>query len=220
MIILDLSQSFANGMPHASTIPPPSFKQVKSIERDGLSVTQLSVATHIGTHLDAPSHFIEGGGTIDRVPLDTLVGPAMVVSVERSGGEEVTAEDLRSFEPWVSPGDALLLRTGWGNKFGTDEYLRHPYLSEDAAEWILERGFRLVGLDTVTPDMPGHLRPEGFDFPVHHLLLGNGVLIAENLFLEEVVGRRFTLIVGSLKIAGGDGAPARVLAVLDEREEL
>lgn len=218
MIIKDLSQCFGNGMPHASTIPAPSFRQVKSIERDGLSVTQLSVATHIGTHLDAPSHFIEGGGTIDRVPLDTLVGPAVVVSVDKSGGEEVTAQDLGGVEPEVSPGDALLLRTGWGNKFGTDEYLHHPYLSEDAAEWILDHGFRLVGLDTVTPDMPGHLRPEGFNFPVHHLLLGNDVLIAENLFLEGVVGRRLTLIVGSLKITGGDGAPARVLAVLDERE--
>ena len=215
MIIADLSQSFANGMPHASTIPAPSFEQVKSIERDGLSVTQLSVATHIGTHLDAPSHFIEGGGTIDRVPLDTLVGPALVVSVHKPAGEEITAEDLSAAEAEVSPGDALLLRTGWGAKFGTDEYLHHPYLSRDAAEWILDHGLRLVGLDTVTPDMPGHLRPEDFDFPVHHILLGNGVVIAENLFLEEVVGRRFTLFVGSLKIAGGDGAPARVLAVFE-----
>lgn len=215
MTVLDLSQSFANGMPHASTIPAPSFVPVKSVARDGMSVTQLSVATHIGTHLDAPAHFIEGGGTIDQVPLDTLVGPALAVSVERSGGEEITAEDLRGFEPEVSSGDALLLRTGWGRRFGTDEYLHHPYLSEDAAQWILDREFRLIGLDTVTPDMPGHLRPEGFGFPVHHLLLGNGVLIAENLYLEEVAGRRCTLIVGSLKIDGGDGAPARVLAMLD-----
>ena len=213
MMIKDLSQTFENGMPHASTIPTPSFRQVKTVERDGFSVMQLSVATHVGTHIDAPSHLIEGGQSIDRIPLDMLFGPAVVVSVEKVGGEEITAQDLIEAGGDGSAGDALLIRTGWGRKFGTDDYHNHPSLAEDAAQWIVDRRFRLVGVDTITPELPGYLREPGFDFPIHHILLGSGVLIIEHLFLEEVVGQRFDLFVGSLKIADADGAPARVFAV-------
>ena len=220
MKVRDLSQTYANGMPHAQTIPAPCFEQVKSVERDGYSVTQLSVATHIGTHIDAPSHLIEGGQTVEDISLDMLVGPAFTVSIDRGPGEEITDQDLENTvaENAVdsSPGDALLIQTGWGEKFGDEDYGNHPYLSEDAARWIVDRDFRLVGLDITTPDMPGHLRTEDFDFQVHRILLGSGVLIVEHLYLEEVVGERFELIVGSLKIEVGDGAPARVLALLED----
>lgn len=216
MKIRDLSQTYANGMPHAQTIPAPCFEQVKSVERDGYSVTQLSVATHIGTHIDAPSHLIEGGQTVEDVPLNTLVGPAFAVSVDRGPGEEITAEDLEDAVAESSAGDALLIRTGWGEKFGDEDYGDHPYLSEDAARWIVDRDFRLVGVDVTTPDMPGHLRTADFDFQVHRVLLGSGVLIVEHLYLEEVVGERFELVIGSLKVEAGDGAPARVLALLED----
>lgn len=216
MKIRDLSQTYANGMPHAQTIPAPCFEQVKSVERDGYSVTQLSVATHIGTHIDAPSHLIEGGQTVEDVPLNTLVGPALAVSVDRGPGEEITAKDLEDAVAESSAGDALLIRTGWGEKFGDEDYGDHPYLSKDAARWIVDRDFRLVGLDFTTPDMPGHLRTADFDFQVHRVLLGSGVLIVEHLYLEEVVGERFELVIGSLKVEAGDGAPARVLALLED----
>jgi kynurenine formamidase len=215
MIIKDLSQSYKTGMPHAPTIPALSIQQIKSIPRDGLSVTQLSLATHIGTHIDAQTHFIEDGVSIDQIPLDVLIGPAVCVSVEKAGAEEIRVQELDEAARDALPGDALLIRTGWGAKFWTEEYNDHPYLSEDAARWIVDRRFRLVGLDTITPDLPGHLRSAGFNFPVHNILLGNGVLVMEHLFLEEVIGQRFELFIGALKIAGGDGAPARVLAVLE-----
>lgn len=218
MTVEDLSQTYANGMPHAQTIPAPCFEQVKSVERDGYSVTQLSIATHIGTHIDAPSHLIEGGQTIEEVSLDMLVGPAVAVTVEKGPGQEITAEDLEAAVAQMSPGDALLIRTGWGRKFGDEDYDDHPYLSEDAARWIVDRGFRLVGLDVTTPDMPGHLRTEDFDFQVHRILLGSGVLIVEHLYLEEVVGEKFQLLIGALKVQHADGAPARVLALLEDGE--
>lgn len=216
MIIKDLSQPFMNGMPHASTIPAPRFEQVKSIQRDGLSVTQLSVASHVGTHLDAPCHFIEGGVSIDEVAPSMLIGPAVLVSVEKDFEDQITAEELADNVKDASPGDALLIRTGWGGKFGTKDYYGHPYLTTGAARWIVEQQFRLVGTDTITPDIPSHLRSEAFDFPVHHTLLGAGVLIIEHLFLEELTEQRFDLFVGALKVVGADGAPARVLAMIQE----
>jgi kynurenine formamidase len=215
MKIRDLSQTYSNGMPHAQTIPEPHFEQVKSVERDGYSVTQISVATHIGTHIDAPSHLLKDGQTIENIPLETLVGPAFAVSVDTGPGQQITAEDLENTIGESSTGDALLIRTGWGRKFGDEDYGNHPYLSEDAARWIVDRGFRLVGLDVTTPDAPGHLRTEDFDFQVHHILLGSGVLIVEHLYLEEVVGEKFQLFIGALKVEAADGAPARVLAFLE-----
>ena len=215
MRVRDLSQTYANGMPHAETIPAPCFEQVKSVERDGYSVTQLSVATHIGTHIDAPSHLIEGGQTAENIPLEKLVGPALVVSIDKEPDEEITAEDLEDAVGQRSDG-AILIRTGWGAKFGDEDYSNHPYLSQAAACWIVDRGFRLVGLDVTTPDPPGHLRTEDFDFQVHRILLGSGVLIVEHLYLEEVVGEEFELVIGALKIENSDGAPARVLAFLKD----
>lgn len=215
MIVKDLSQTYANGMPHAPTIPPPTIRQVKSVENDGYSVTELSVATHVGTHIDAPSHLLADGSTIDQLPAEALIRPAVVASIEKPGAEEIDVSDLEASEAAsANPGDALLVRTGWGAKFGTPEYKEHPYLSEAAARWIVDRGFDLIGFDLITPEVPGHLRPADFDFPVHKILLGEGVLIMEHLFLEEVAGQRVELFVGALKVAGGDGAPARVLAVL------
>ena len=215
MIVKDLSQTYANGMPHAPTIPAPAIRQVKSVENDGYSVTELSVATHIGTHIDAPSHLLADGSTMDEIPPGTLIRPATVASVEKDGPQQISAADLEAAASAAKPGDALLVRTGWGAKFGTPGYREHPYLSEEAARWISGRGFDLVGFDLTTPEVPGHLRPEGFDFPVHKILLGAGVLIMEHLYLEEVADQRVELFVGALKVAGGDGAPARVLAVLD-----
>lgn len=203
-------------MPNAATLPEPSFKQLKSVECEGVSVTQISVATHVGTHLDAPSHLIKGGKSIDQIPLHTLCGRATVVSIEKSGAEQITARDLIESDVNYSPGDALLVRTGWGEKFETKDYYEHPYFSEDAAHWIVEQQFRLVGVDTMTPEIPDNLRSAEFDFPIHRILLGKGILILEHLYLEEVIGQRFDLFVGSLKIAKADGAPARVLAMLEE----
>jgi kynurenine formamidase len=215
MVLKDLSQTFQNGMPHAITIPAPSFQQIKSVAEHGLSVTQLALATHVGSHIDAPTHFMAKGLTIDQVPIETLFGPAVAVSVEKAGGEAITAADLAAVTPSTQPGEALLIRTGWGAKFFANDYELHPYLAEDAAEWIVARQFRLVGLDIITPDMPGPQRGPGFAFPIHHILLGNNVLIIENLYLEDVIARRMQLFVGALKIADGDGAPARVLALLE-----
>ena len=78
---------------------------------------------------------------------------------------------------------------------------------------MVERGFRILGVDAVTPELPGHLRTPSYPCPVDHTLPGNGVLILENLVLSAVAGTRFTLFVGALKIIGGDGAWARVLAL-------
>lgn len=212
--VVDLSHPLYDGMPHATTIPEPRFDTVRTMDEHGLRCMQLTLPTHCGTHLDAPSHFLPDGYTLDEVAPETLIGPAVCIEVAVEADREITVADL-SRGADVRPGDALLIRTGWDARYGSDDYMSHPYLSESAAEWIARSGVRMVGVDTVTPEMPGALRPAGYSCPVHRTLLGAGVLILENLDLRPVAGRRCQLFVGVLRVAAADGAPARVLAQLD-----
>lgn len=214
-VLVDLSHELHTGMPHASTIPAPAFREVLTLEEHGLRCMELTLPIHVGTHLDAPSHFIPDGSTVEQVPLETLVGPAVCVQVDVPADQPITRDQIEPQCAGAQPGDALLIRTGWDAKYLDDDYLHHPYLAEETASWIVERGFRLIGIDAVTPDLPGPLRPKPFDFPVHMTLLGAGVLILENLKLEEVAGMSFSLFIGALRIRGGDGSPARVIALLD-----
>src|SRR5262249_55795933 len=116
--------------------------------------------------------------------------------------------------PHAEPGDVVTVHTGWGRFYDDHErYRDHPYLSTDAAEWLVERGVKLVVFDLPTPDMPEDRRPAGFDWPARHVLLRGGVLIAEHAVnLEEVVGERFVLWALPIPIVGSDGAPARIVA--------
>jgi kynurenine formamidase len=218
--IVDLSRPVEPGMPHARTIPEARFREVRSFAEHGIRCLEMTLPTHIGTHLDAPSHYLEDGATVDAVPPESLIGRAYCVEVLRGGGEAVTADDLRAalaaHDARIEPGDALLIRTGWDERYGDEDYvLRHAYLGADAARWAVDQGVRLVGVDTITPEYPMGMRTADYVPQAHHTLLGGGVLIIENLVLRDVAGRRLTLFVGALSITGGDGAPARVLAILD-----
>lgn len=218
--IIDLSRPVEPAMPHARTIPAARISEVRSFAEHGIRCLELTLPTHIGTHLDAPSHYIGDGSTVDQVPPETLIGRAWCAEVLRGGGEPVTADDLRgalaAHGARLERGDALLVRTGWDARYGEDDYVdRHGYLGADAAAWAVEQGVRLVGVDTITPEYPMGLRGPDYTPAAHHTLLGNGVLIVENLVLHDVANRWMTLFIGALAVTGGDGAPARALAVLD-----
>lgn len=222
-MLVDLSQPFAHGMFSQKLFPPVSLERCVRIEERGVNVTAVSAGAHAGTHVDAPRHFFEGARTIDQLDLDEVSGPAVCWEVAREGGEQITVADLEGQAPVLEAGDILFLRTGWDVHFHGDHqrYSVHPYLSLEAAAWLLEHRIKLLAMDVATPDMPEAIRPSGaFDWPVHHLLLGGGVLIAEHLaHLERVVGRRFRAFALPVPYVGSDGAPARIVAELSGRPE-
>jgi kynurenine formamidase len=211
---IDATQPLHDGTP---AIPPlPSVEMswlMRMSEGKPLDVTLLSLPTHAGTHVDAPAHAIPGGTTIDQIPPERFLRPCLAVDVNVGRDDEITADALRAaIGHDLERGDALLISTGWGDKFGTDEYCEHPALGVDAAEWMVEGGVDLVAVDLITVDVPVSRRVEGFDFPVHRTLLGNDVLIIENLV--SLAGRhrgRGRLHAMPLPLAGRDAAPARVV---------
>jgi kynurenine formamidase len=106
----------------------------------------------------------------------------------------------------------VMLDTGLARHVGTPDYDRHAALSVAAAEWLVEKQVKLLAVDMPTPELPLHMRPGDFDWPVHHTLLRDGVLIAEQVTnADSLAGQPAELVFLPLNIVGGDGAPARVL---------
>ncbi|HEV8571423.1 MAG TPA: cyclase family protein [Actinomycetota bacterium] len=178
---------------------------------DSSTVSHLSLGAHTGTHIDAPVHFLEGGGGIDALPAEALVGPAVVAGLEGVQGR-IAASDLEAAVP--EGVERLLLKTrnsGWSK---SDTSFREDFVALDpsAAEWCVARRVRLVGIDYLS------IEPFGSGsrgHPVHRALLGAGVVIVEGLDLAAVEPGSYLVAALPLAVPGSDGAPARVVLVED-----
>ncbi|MFQ5852930.1 MAG: cyclase family protein [Candidatus Binatia bacterium] len=214
MEIVDLSHAIYAGMPKIPVLPDVHVEKCFSLEKGHpLNVTEISFPCHAGTHVDAPLHIVANGKSIEELPLECFVGPGVVIPVKKRGGEEVTAKDFEDSGVPVNAGSILMLFTGWDEKFESPDYNLHPYLSVDAAEWIVKRGVKLFGIDCITVDLPTPMRQKDFNFPVHRVLLENEVLIAENVInLGMIVGKKIRILALPLKVRGSDAAHARLVA--------
>ena len=166
--------------------------------------SRLAMGTHCGTHVDAPLHFFDGRPGVDQMPIDLLIGRARVIDLPHRGGiteQHLAAaglrEDLRVL--LRTPNSAL-----WNahDGFHTD----YTYVAEDAAKFLVAQGVKLVGVDYLSVEQfkkPGA--------PAHRALLGNGVIIIEGLNLSEAEAGHYEMYCLPLKLANGDGAPARVV---------
>jgi kynurenine formamidase len=210
---IDLSHRITETLSRIPFFPQPRIRQIWTRPPDNANVTEVQMVVHHGTHLDAPRHFIADGPTMDQVPLDRLFGPGVIWRIETTPRGIIDVAELVRATPRTEPGDIVFIDTGWWRHVNTERYEEHSFLSPQAADWLVERGAKIVGVDCSTPDMAAHYRPKDFDFPVHHTLLSNGVLIAEHMTnLSPLAGRRVEVMFLALNIAGSDGAPARVIA--------
>lgn len=212
-MVVELSHTFSPGMPKLPILPDMEMEAITSIAGGAaLNISSIRLALHVGTHIDAPRHIVPDGASIDQISPERLMGYATVSAVSREPGEVIEVEDILKGGPEPQAGDALLIFTGWGSKFHGSEYADHPSLSPELAKWSVERGLSMVGVDMSTPDLPLIRRDATFNYEIHRTLLGNGVLIAENLCnLDKVSGQRVRLVALPLPIAGGDAGPARIL---------
>ena len=196
--MIDISVGISPDMLIYSGDPKPQIETISSIETDGAKVSGISLGSHTGTHIDAPSHVFEDGVTVDRIKLDGLVGKALVL--ELTNGNVITGTDIeilyRQFAD-ISGINILLIKTGC-----------FSYLDESAANWIVKNGFTTVGIDGMSVDDPSRMS-------VHKLLLGNGINIVEYLNLCAVGEGVYDFMCLPLKIIGCDGAPARAVLFLD-----
>ena len=214
--IIDLSYPLHEGM---TTYPVHwhPVVEITQLGRHGIEnreTRKIVLGTHIGTHIDAPRHFIPGGKTVESIPLDLLVGTARVVRLRGcSIKQELQIDDLRKVLGREKP-KRLILDLGWSKHWGTmNFYTDHAFLSNDCAQWLVDRGVRLLGMDTPQMDSPDHGRNSGNDSPVHKIMLGQGVIFLEYMNnLAKVRTDHVELYVLPLNILGADGAPCRCIA--------
>lgn len=209
----DLTQPLTPSSPRMAFLPAPVFRHVRELDAAGPQVTAVDLCLHVGTHVDAPCHFVAGGASIDQIPPERFVLSAVVWAVVPGTDGQIDLAAVEPAERLLRRGDALVLSSGWGEMWQLPEYGEHPFLEPAVARWCVERGVTLVGVDFLTPDMPSRLRPPGFDYPIHNTLLGNGVLIAENLAgVAGLAGARVDLLLAPIPLVGADASPVRALA--------
>ncbi|OLE70774.1 hypothetical protein AUF78_05120 [archaeon 13_1_20CM_2_51_12] len=193
--------------------PSPSFESYSTLQKDGVSLTKITMGSHTGTHVDAPRHFIRDGIGIDRIPLNKLIGEAYVADLSKKPiGSGITSKDLRrELETEIASDDIVAIYTGcsehWGDKSINRDY---TYLTEDAADYLVSKKVRAVGIDFLSVE-----KFKATEHLVHKTLLGNGIFIVESLSnaLNQFVGQRILMICMPIKLRDGDGAPSRVVAV-------
>lgn len=209
MTIYDISITISPDMPVWPGDPAVVLTQTHSIDQgENANVSRLDFGVHTGTHVDAPHHFLNDHRTVESLPLDVLVGPCTVLQLD----DAVAAITADVLERAAVPADVsrLLFRTRnsgiWARgiqQFQTD----FVGVERDGAEWLVQRGIKLVGVDYLS------VAPYKKSRPTHETLLKAGVVVVEGLDLSKVGQGPYDLYCLPLKIANADGAPARAVLV-------
>jgi kynurenine formamidase len=220
--VVDLTHPLHAAIPYwpGAGYGPFRYTPINVFERDGKAAGVFEMPEHMGTHIDAPNHFVDSPVSVDRLPLDMLLRPAVVFDVAApDAGALLRAVDVSAWEGRngrVPSGSVALVRSGWAARW-TDppafqNGMRFPAIAEDAARvLVLERGVVGIGIDTLSAD-----NGEAPTSPCHRLVHGAGAYILENLSNLELLPERGAFVwIGPLTIVGGTGAPARVLAFCD-----
>ena len=222
MKIIDLSVTLRKDI--MSLVPGhPEFdlKDFHFHDKDFRSNSFLKISTHTGTHVDAPYHFIKDGVTIDELPLEKIVGKAILVDlrkfstprrgftldqVTQSTGKKEIKEKI------------VVLHSGWlKEKWGTTElYGENPFLTQGATDWLVSRKIKAVGVDFAIDNPDQSSLPLEKKFPIHRTFLKNSIPHVENLYNLELIDRdEFLLVALPLKLYRCNGAPARAIAIIE-----
>ena len=207
----DLTHLICPDMPMYPGEPQPEFQPFFKLGKDRVNLTRLIMSSHTGTHSDAPTHFISDGISVDKIPLQTFIGEAVVLDVSmKSIGEGVTNIELDSYSKIVKAGDIILLYTGTSDHWNKDKDIRQnfTYLEPSAAEWIVNHQIKCIGIDSFSVEKFGF--KEGL---AHKMLLSNNIGIIEglNVNMKQCLGKRMFLVCLPLFLGGIDGSPARAI---------
>lgn len=214
--ILDLTMDLDEGMPTYPSAWHPLVKinQLGRIDMEARRSYEVTLGSHTGTHMDSPAHMVKDGITIDMIPISTIVGEAKVLDFTSKGkGDFITVKDLENLGITIGKGDRLLLKTGWYKNWGTNSYYDGwPWITAEAAEWIVDKGVIFVAMDVPSPDDPQSNTGYGMKSPIHNIFLEKGVILVEYLTNTlEISAEKVKLTALPLKVKGCDGFPARVI---------
>lgn len=207
MRIYDISVDISPHMPVWPGDPPVGLERVKAIASGAnANVSHLSCGVHIGTHVDAPLHFIDGGSAVETLPLKLLTGRAYVVHVPRATVLNEATLESAGLPPRTR---RVLFRTRNSEIWARERDFQTNFVAVDAsgARWLVRKGIQLVGVDYLS------VAPYGQSKETHRILLEAGVVVIEGLDLSRVSQGRYSLYCLPLKLMGSDGSPARAILV-------
>ena len=223
MTFIDLSHTFEEGMPgfrlkkedgtyteFTAKIHPfltreqmkPRFKGDCSFE-----ITEMSFQTSIGTYIDSPYHRYQDGRDISEIRIDEVILPGVTLDVRGRNALQGVYKDVID-DSLDFRGKAVLFNFGWDQYWSEEQYHSYPYLAKETIELLIDRGAKLVGVDTINIDDTRDLTR-----PAHSLLLRNDILIVENLTnLEQIHGKQFRFFAVPVKAKKVAAMPVRALA--------
>lgn len=199
MPLVDLSVTINESTPVYPGDPKTKIEPRALLDKDGYEDHYVCVGTHVGTHVDAPSHMVSGGQTLNLIPPGRFTGRGIYIPVGRKFNlEKVKKANLRK-------GDIVLFHTGMSGVYHKpDYYNNYPAISEEIAKFLVGKKVKMVGVDMCSVDHE--------PFPVHKILLKKGILIIENLTnLKALKNKKFKVYAFPLKLVL-DGSPTRVIA--------
>jgi arylformamidase len=204
----DISVPLKQGMNYFPTDPaPPKIYRYHDVELGGkVTMSMLEIISHTGTHLDAPLHFIPGGSTVSDMPLDAAIGPCRVIQIKDQ--EKIKVEELEQHN--IRKGERLLFKTRNSPVTYTSEKFveDYVYLDGDAADYLVEKGIILFGIDNITI---GSYKEQENITRTHRALLGAGIYILEDCALAEVPPGEYELLCLPLLMWKGDAGPCRAI---------
>jgi len=211
MHVIDLTHAINTSISVFPGTTPPDIKDIMTVKEHGAAEKHVAMYSHTGTHMDAPAHMIEGGKTLDDFKPADFIGKALVIDLRHVKGR-IGFEDILPFGPELQEVNYVFLKTGWSQYWGTPEYLNgFPALTKKAANWLCEQRVRGVGIDAISID-----QMDSEEFPVHKILLSCEMIIIENLMnLDQLPDKTFDVACLPLKLEHADGAPARVVALIE-----
>ena len=232
----------------------PGYEEIK-LERithhakQGVMTHKIITIFHTSTHLNAPIHLVPGAAAIGDLALETFFGTGVVVSIPKRKWGLIEPSDLERTKPQIKAGDIVLINTTWHRKYSdSKEYFGYaPGLSKRAAEWLVEKRVKLVGVDTACVDHPlgtflgphgpgpaqphldveykaetGHHIIEDFPYwePAHKIMMTNGIPGIENIGgdIDAITGRRCSFFAFPWRWPEGEGCALRVVAVIDPKQ--
>lgn len=198
MKIIDISEYVEEGKRYYPTLPPVRIEWLRHYDKGhDHEVSCLSMPIHAATHIDAPIHFIPNGASIDDIPLTRFMGIAQIVSVKE---KVIDCEVLKTLK--ISEKIILFKMEKW------EDPRDYPYFEKDAAEYLVKKKVKLVGVESPSVDKFGDKK-----YPVHRILLNAGILIIEGLKLKHVKCGRYIFLCLPLKVKNLEGAPCRAILI-------
>ena len=207
--VIDLTLPLADG---AKGI---NIKPEKRFETNGWNDTTLCLYSHCGTHMDAPVHFGVGTESIDTIDVENFTGPAWIADVRPiEPSALIKPKHLGNIATEFKPGDSLLICSGWSEYYGQEIYEQElPRISEELANWCVEKKVKMLGVE---PPSVADINNIEEASTIHKILFKGGVVVVEGLAnLTSISKPKVTFISLPLKIANGDGAPCRAVAIED-----